>query len=116
MCLPFKQRIASNVRRGSGLAYASKTRPQLISTALPPHPERVGEEQARDDEDRGPEHPVALVLRERDAAIGRFSRADRDQVFLLREPVAHVQAEVAVASGVDRTVRDEVAVTDDDET
>src|SRR6476660_9164734 len=41
----------------SGLAYATKTRPQLISTALPPHPERVGEEQARDDEDRGPKHP-----------------------------------------------------------
>src|SRR5262245_6002613 len=95
---------------------ASQTTYSFISTSLQPDAKRVDEQQAREDEDRRPEHPVHLVLRHRDAAIGGVSRTERDQVFLLREPIGHVEAESAVAGRVDRAVRDEVAVADDDET
>ena len=56
-----------------------------------------------------------LIGRHRDAPVAGFARMDRDQVFLLCEPVVHVYEEIRVALNAGRRVGREVGVADDDD-
>src|SRR5262245_40895717 len=83
--------------------------------SLPPDTNAVGKQEPGNNEHRQPEDALALILRQHEPAVVWIARPNRDQIFLLREPVAHVQEEVLVAGEAKRAIGREVAVADPDE-
>src|SRR4029453_15273851 len=87
----------------------------LTSAFPPPCVDPCAENECREPEQRHPQHRGRLPLRDCQTAVARCFRPDRNQVFLLREPVDRVHEEVLVALNTDRGVGCEVGVADSDE-
>src|SRR5687768_13194385 len=85
---------------------------------LPPSPPGLDareQDQSGHDEHGEIENPAFLIRRQRDAAILRILGADRDEIFLLRQPVRGVQEEVAVPLDAQRGVAREVRIAERDD-
>src|SRR6516225_3223161 len=87
-------------------------RPRILGPPLEPGHDPGAEDAARNDEQRQPEDVRFLRRRQRDAAVVRILRTDRDQVVLLREPADGVHEQVAVSGNSERAISGEVRIAD----
>ena len=86
-----------------------------MPSASAPAVDAGAEHQARHDEQRQPGDVVLLRRRQREPAVARFLRPDRDQVLLLRQPADGVHEQVLVALDAEHAVRREVRIAEHDD-